>query len=65
MAKIDLENQPSKSKLDLSNESKNADMTWDGSDPMTWDDMDSTWSAPALSLQNVAKSLVDLSNDSK
>ncbi len=55
MAKISLENQPSKSKLDLSNVGKDDSLTWDGSDPATWDDADSNWEAPKITLTKVSK----------
>ena len=55
----------SKTKVSLTVESKNADMTWDSSDPQTWDDMDSSWDAPKLSVQNESKSKVTLNKESK
>lgn len=54
-----------KTKTDLSNEGKNADMTWDSSDPNTWDDMDSSWDAPKMVLAKEAKSKISLSNEAK
>lgn len=54
-----------KTKVSLTAEGKNADMTWDSSDPQTWDDMDSSWDAPKISVQNEVKSKVSLNNEAK
>jgi hypothetical protein len=62
---IDLTNE-TKTKVSLSNESKNSGMTWDSSDPETWDSMDeSQWDAPKVTLQKETKSKISLSNEAK
>jgi len=55
----------SKTKISLSNESKNADMTWDSSDPLTWDDADSSWDAPKIEFNKESKTKITLSKETK
>jgi len=59
MAKISLANQPSKSKLDLSNEEKDSSLTWEDAD-FSWDDANSPWSNPRQSLSKTSKSKITL-----
>ncbi len=65
MTKISLALGETKSNISLSNESKDASMTWDEA-TMTWDEMDaSTWDVPKLVLSKETKSNISLSNEAK
>ena len=54
-----------KNTLNITNTSKDTSLTWDGSDPLTWDDDSGVWQAPkapfalddknSLSITNVDK----------
>jgi len=61
---ISLSNE-SKSKVSLSNEAKGAEMTWDNSDPMTWDEATFPWDSPRIQLSKESKSKVSLSKEDK
>jgi len=54
-----------KNNLSISNESKNSDMTWDGSDPLTWDDDPGKWDAPKRPLVNEDKNSLSIINEDK
>lgn len=60
---ISLSNE-SKSKITLSKESKNNDITWDEAN-WSWDDATGTWNRPGLVLSKTAKSFISLSKESK
>jgi len=55
----------SKNDLSLTNEDKDSSLTWDGSDPLTWDDEDSQWNAPGVPFNKESKNDLSLTNESK
>jgi len=64
MAKVSLTNK-SKSKVSLSNVNKDDTMTWDISDPLTWDDDAGDWDSPTRPLTLESKTKISLNNESK
>ena len=55
----------SKNALTMTNVNKDASLTWDGSDPLTWDDDPGTWDAPQLPFTNEDKNTLTTTNESK
>lgn len=55
----------SKNTISLTNEGKDDDMTWDSSDPLTWDDDPGVWDAPKKPLSKESKNTLSLSKESK
>jgi len=64
MAKDDLTLSETKTKDDLTLESKDVGITWDGATG-TWDDQTGTWDAPKGTLSKESKSKVSLTLESK
>lgn len=64
MAKVNLTIGESKSKVDLSLEGKNSDLTWAEAD-WSWGEDDSPWSNPKITSIKESKSKVDLSLENK
>ena len=54
-----------KNTLTLTAESKESDLTWDGSDPLTWDDQPGKWDAPRRPLVNEDKNALSITNEDK
>ena len=53
-----------KSNVNLSNESKNNDITWDEA-TWTWNEATGTWDRPGIVLSKETKSNISLLNESK
>lgn len=64
MAKVNLTLGESKTKVDLTLESKNKDLRWNQAN-WTWDSAHSSWTAPKGSLNLESKTKVDLTLESK
>lgn len=60
---ISLSNE-SKNKISLSNESKDDSLIWNNAG-WTWNEADSKWSNPKLSLLRTSKSKISLLNENK
>ena len=55
----------SKNSLALTNEGKDDTMTWDSSDPETWDDDPGFWDNPRRSLTMASKNTLSITNEPK
>ncbi len=55
----------SKNTLTITNVGKDNTMTWDSSDPLTWDDANSNWSNPKLPLTKESKNSLSITNELK
>ncbi len=55
----------SKNNLSVSNEDKDDSMTWDSSDPLTWDDDPGTWDSPRRHLAKPSKNTLTITNKPK
>ena len=55
----------SKNALSISNEARNGDLTWNASDPLTWNDARGDWNTPRLPFNKDSKNSLTISNDSK
>ena len=64
MPAVSLSISESKSKVDLSLESKDASLTWDEAD-FSWDDAEGTWGRPGRALAKESKSNISLSLEPK
>jgi hypothetical protein len=64
MPAISLALGETKSNISLSNESKDAGLTWDEA-TWTWDEESSTWDLPKLNLSRESKNNISLSNEPK
>jgi len=54
-----------KNTLTLTAESKEDSLTWDGSDPLTWNDQPGKWNAPRRPLVNEDKNALSITNEDK
>jgi hypothetical protein len=54
-----------KNSLSLTKESKDDTMTWDSSDPLTWDDDPGSWDAPHIPLIKETKNSLSLTKEAK
>jgi len=55
----------SKNTLNLANEGKDDSMTWDSSDPLTWDDDPGQWDSPKTYFVKEDKNTLTLTNEAK
>jgi hypothetical protein len=55
----------SKNAFSITNEGKDDDMTWDGADPLTWDDDPGRWDAPKRPFNKEDKNSLTITNESK
>jgi hypothetical protein len=54
-----------KESLSLSNEEKSDSLTWDSSDPQTWEEQTGKWDAPREPITNEQKNELSLTNEPK
>jgi len=54
-----------KNNLNITNTSKDTSLTWDGSDPLTWDDPSGTWQAPRVPFVRESKNTLNITNTNK
>lgn len=54
-----------KNTLNLENEEKDDSMTWDESNPSTWNEAKGPWDAPRRPLTKESKNTLTLNNESK
>jgi len=55
----------SKNDLTISNTEKDSDLTWEESNPMTWDDESGVWSNPKRPFVNEDKIALSITNEDK